>query len=694
MAPTPLLGPPPKPAAAARPTEPTGDDFIDQMMSDFNSTTITAADEPLMGWTDNGSPTLLSAGNPCTDLFFQVAPNTPAESVKDYLRKAWDHDALKTLKLICNLRGVRGTGKSDKEGFYVAALWLHGTHPKTLACNIGTLASFGYFKDLPEILFRILEGADVRQKQRIEWQSRKGVKLSSKLIGGRSSRGRGGLRGGRGGGRGKRGGSTMSNRIRPKSVRSAKYRAATREARVSLAIKRGRMNKEKARQAREEKKMAKANKVVMHYRHDPEFRYLYERISDFFAERLRSDLQLLNSGERKKISLAAKWCPSLDSAFDKSTLLCESIARKIFSGESYPEYEGVEEAHYAYRVRDRLRKEVLVPLRKALELPEVFIGANQWGSLPYNRVASVAMHNYKEKFLKHDKVRFEGYLEQVEAGMAKIAAGARLPHELIASLNEADDGQVAELQWKRMVDDLGKKGKLKNCLAICDVSDKMAGAPLEVSVALGLLISELSEEPWKGKLITFSENPRLISIQGEDLLFKSDFVRDIDCGANTNFQKVFDLILQVAVNRKLKEDQMIKKVFLFSHMEFDVASGYNVGRHHGGGRGYVAPDSPPRYGGYGSEPPHTHRWETDYQAITRKFTEKGYGSCVPEIVFWNLKNSKATPVPGYQQGVSLVSGYSKNLVTLFLEEAGILNPDMVVDAAISGEEYNNLVVLD
>ncbi|KAK3040596.1 hypothetical protein RJ639_026917 [Escallonia herrerae] len=34
-------------------------------------------------------------------------------------------------------------------------------------------------------------------------------------------------------------------------------------------------------------------------------------------------------------------------------------------------------------------------------------------------------------------------------------------------------------------------------------------------VALGLLISELSKKPWKGKLITFSEKPRLMSIQGE-----------------------------------------------------------------------------------------------------------------------------------------------------------------------------------
>ncbi|KAK3001797.1 hypothetical protein RJ639_021329 [Escallonia herrerae] len=40
-----------------------------------------------------------------------------------------------------------------------------------------------------------------------------------------------------------------------------------------------------------------------------------------------------------------------------------------------------------------------------------------------------------------------------------------------------------------------------------------ASAPLEVSVAVGLLISELSEEPWKGKLITFGEKPRLISVE-------------------------------------------------------------------------------------------------------------------------------------------------------------------------------------
>ncbi|KAH7835188.1 hypothetical protein Vadar_023672 [Vaccinium darrowii] len=639
-----LLGPPElynqpttTTTAAAAPAE-TGNRFIDALMKNFNNA-ATAPPLPPMIYTENASPTFLSTGNPCLDFFFHVVPDTPPETLTLRLKSAWDHNPLTTLKLVCNLRGVRGTGKSDKEGYYTAALWLHKNHPKTLACNVGPLADFGYCKDLPEILYRILEGPEVRREAKRAWRQRKSAA--------------GMKRGRRGFKQNKVKRTPPFKLLRPKS---------TKEARILAALKRMEIEEAAARESREEKKIAAAKKAVERYNRDPDYKFLYDRISDLFADHLKSDIQNLNSNQLNKISLAAKWCPSLDSAFDKATLLCESISKKVFPRELYEEYDGVLDAHYAYRVRDRLRKEILVPLHKALELPEVYIGANKWGSIPYNRVASVAMKFYKEKFLKHDKERFEEYLEKVKAGKATIAAGALLPHEIIASLNDGDGGEVAELQWKRMVDDLSKKGKLKNCLAICDVSGSMMGTPMEVSVALGVLVSELSEEPWKGKLITFSKTPTLQMVLGDDLRSKTDFVRQMDWGMNTDFQKVFDLILEVAVNGKLTEDQMIKRVFVFSDMEFDQAS---------------------------SRP-----WETDYQAIVRKFGEKGYGSCVPEVVFWNLRDSRATPVPRNQKGVALVSGFSKNLMTLFLEENAALNPESVMEAAISGEEYKKLVVLD
>ncbi|RZC51632.1 hypothetical protein C5167_020058 [Papaver somniferum] len=356
----------------------------------------------------------------------------------------------------------------------------------------------------------------------------------------------------------------------------------------------------------------------------------------------------MKSGELDKISLASEWCPSLRSSFENSTLFTESIARKVYPRNSYPEYEGVEEAHYAKRIRHRLRKEFLSPLRKALESPEVYIGSNKLDSLPYDRVSSLDMKKYKKFFIKHDEERFKKYLESVKRGDAKIAAGELLPCEIY----EGTGCIVAELQWQRMVSDLLEKGRLKDCLAICDVSGSMVGPPLQASLALGLLISEISEHPWKGKLITFNNHSQLQEIKGDDLCSKRMFVRSIKWNMPTDFQKVFDTILQVAIDGNLKEDQVIKRVFVFSDMRFDKAS-----------KNYFewAADYPTLDTAFS--------WETDYETIKRKFRESGYMS-VPEIVFWNLRSSGATPVTWEQNGVAMVSGFSKNMLNLFIDENG------------------------
>ncbi|WZZ22477.1 hypothetical protein YC2023_123864 [Brassica napus] len=654
---SPLLGPPelknsnsPLPASGPR------DPFMDLMVSNFNkSTKVNVSLSPPMGLTENGAATYLSAGNPCLDFFFHVVPSTPKESIEQRLSTAWSHDALTTLKLICNLRGVRGTGKSDKEGFYTAALWLHGCHPKTLACNLDSLSKFGYFKDFPEILYRILKGFEIRRVQKSEWLQRKGRRSAPRSGGGR----------GRGRGRARAPFFIDLSRSSHKG-RGRKKPAATREMRIANAEKRNQEEKAKASLDRKLEKISMGKKAFTRYSQDPDYRFLHERVSDLFADYLKKDLEFLASGETNKISLAAKWCPSLDSSFDKATLLCESIARRIFPRESFPEYEGVEEAHYAYRVRDRLRK----------QLPEVYMGAREWGSLPYNRVASVAMQSYKEIFLNHDAERFQKYLADAREGKTKIAAGAVLPHEIIGELEGGDGGQVAELQWKRMVDDLKKKGSLTSCIAISDVSGSMTGDPMEVSVALGLLISELTEEPWRGKMITFSGDPELQVVEGDDLRTKTRFVRRMEWGMNTDFQKVFDLILKVAVDGRLKPEEMIRRVFVFSDMEFDQAATSSSVSYYGGTR-QVA-----------------NTWETDYEAIARKYREAGYGDVVPEIVFWNLRDSSSTPVSGSKKGVALVNGFSKNLIKMFLDNDGEINPMAIMEAAISKEEYSKLVVVD
>ncbi|KAI3919191.1 hypothetical protein MKX01_018830 [Papaver californicum] len=643
--PTILPDPSPKPDD---PSSPPASTFIDLMVSNFND--LKTDSHHLRGFTENGSATYVSSDNPLLDFFFHVVPDTPHESVTQRLESAWNFDPLKALKLICNLRGVRGTGKSDKEGFYAAALWLHKNHPKTLVSNLKAMADFGYFKDLPEILFRLQEGIEIRKERKNEWRIQKfGYPVDPET--------------------GKR---IYTNPKQKKKGKRVPNKSDCEEEE----------KKPEKKKSRKEKGIELSKRALERYVNDTEYRNLHDRISEIFAELLISDLKHLNSSEINKISLAPKWCPSLDSSFDKSTLLCEGIARRIYPLSSCPEYEGVEEGHYAYRIRDRLRREYLVPLRKVLELPEVYMSCKMWEALPYNRVSSVAMKKYKSFFEEHDKERFNQYLESVKKGETKIAAGALLPHEIIASLDDEEDRDgdfnVAELQWRRMVDDITKIGKLSDCLAIADVSGSMSGTPMDVAVALGLLVSEMSQNPWKGQLITFSEDPELHKIEGDNLRSKTDFIRNMAWGGSTDFQKVFDQILQVAVDGKLKEDQMIKRLFVFSDMEFNEAAGkYSFS--------------------YDDEMPvdPTKEWETDYQVIQNKFREKGYTN-VPEIVFWNLRDSRSTPVLGQQKGVAMLSGFSKNLLTLFLEGSDLseFTPIKVMEKAISGEEYSKLVVVD
>ncbi|KAI3837515.1 hypothetical protein MKX03_032239 [Papaver bracteatum] len=450
-----------------------------------------------------------SSGNPLFDFFYHVVPGTKPKTVVRRLELAWNHDSLMALKLICNTRGVRGTGKSDKTSFYAAALWLHKHHPKTLACNVRTFAEFGYFKDLPEILHQIItkKGEEEEPMPRPKSQFKLKLELESR-----------------------------------KEPMVERWRIPA-EIRIKANMDRDQRVKKRARIQRKEARIKKAVRAIETYNGDANYRFLHDRISEVFAECLVLDLQNLNSGNIHNISFASKWCPSLDLSYDQSTLLCESIARRIFPRELFPEYEKIDEAHYRFRIRDRLRKEVLVPLRSALKLPELYMSSNNWSMLPYDQVPSVAMKRYGKTFMKHDKKRFKCYRKSIKRGEKKITIRTLLPHQILEASRY--DPNVAEIQWRRMVEDLLKISDLKDSLAMW--GGTASGRAKNVSTALSLLVSEMGQGPWKGKLMNFWKTPALEKIEGDNLRYKDYFIKEEICrSVATDFQKVFDIILQVA----------------------------------------------------------------------------------------------------------------------------------------------------
>ncbi|RXH96615.1 hypothetical protein DVH24_009119 [Malus domestica] len=295
--------------------------------------------------------------------------------------------------------------------------------------------------------------------------------------------------------------------------------------------------------------------VLERYERDPNYQFLHNRVSDVFAADFRSDFEKLkkkkpnekiNCDDFSKSSAPFVLGPIARNGYTSynynasciavTTIpLCESIARKVFPR---GEEESENEVDYTHRVLNRL------------------IHIFGWGN--------------------------------VKAGKFNTSADVLLPHKIICS----------ELQWKAMVEDLSNKGKLKNCLAVCEVTGTLSW----VSVAMGLLVSQLSDhEPWKGKVIPFTRNPdKLHLIQGNDLESKRAFLSDMKgLGDSTTTQKVLNLILQEALNANLKPEHMIKKVLVFAHLDFDMSSS------------------------------HADHWPITYQAMRSKFEEKGY--VVPHI---------------------------------------------------------------
>ncbi|BFG32391.1 hypothetical protein CerSpe_186650 [Prunus speciosa] len=420
---------------------------------------------------------------------------------------------------------------------------------------------------------------------------------------------------------------------------------------------------ERGQDVRQQKQMA-----VERYERDPEYRFLNEFISDIFAECLKPDIEKLKQSDDdddgqdnwSAITDAASSCLSMGTNFNDPTLLLQSIARKVFPRESYQEYQGVEEDDYTDFVLERLRKEVLLPLD---ELDNA-----------YESQDSVV----------------EKYLEEVKAGKSKIAPDALLPHQIISYVNHWNFRQAAELQWKAMVEGIKKQGKingkkiLNNCLAVCDLYRMFSSRlqSMDASVGLTLLMSELNEEPWKGKVIDFSWYPQLHLIKGDELAYRCDFLtRRVPYiwYTKVDFEKVFDLILEEAVNGNLKPEQMIKKVFVFTkYTDFDDVWSKPIDEC--------------------DDEDSDNSWNTIYERIQKKFKQKGYDNAVPQIVYWKVRDCLSGPrqwvMLSEQPGVTMLEGNADNLLKLVLDNGGEISQDLCMEAAISGKEYQKLVVVD
>ena len=163
----------------------------------------------------------------------------------------------------------------------------------------------------------------------------------------------------------------------------------------------------------------------------------------------------------------------------------------------------------------------------------------------------------------------------------------------------------------------------------------MSGTPMEVAIAMGILVSELTHDAFKHRVLTFESDPHWVDLSGcKNIRDKVSTVQRAPWGGSTNFATACERLLAVAEHAKLTPDA-IPDLIVFSDMQFNTAGGYG--------------------------------WETQFERLQRRFAEVGRRVCgepygAPRIVFWNLRSSVVFPVSNDTPNTQMISGFSPALL--------------------------------
>lgn len=343
--------------------------------------------------------------------------------------------------------------------------------------------------------------------------------------------------------------------------------------------------------------------------------------------------QLNNDLQSKNVSLLGKWLPSCNASSKKTKAKADFVRR------------------YLHLTKKEYRK-TLSKLREYIDIVERKMSANDWDNISYPSVPSKANLNYKDAFERHDRERREKYLESLKKGETKINANAMFLHDIVHSYMDydyfsANDGvkeydETLEQLWKAQE----KCEGFRDTVVVRDGSGSMTTAignsnitALEVADAITLYCAENNEGTFKDKFITFGSNAELVDVSHLDNLHdKLKYLQKYADYTSTNIEGVFDLILETAVKNNVSQEDMPKTVLIISDTEFDMAQGYYY---------------------------EDHDNTTLFETIAEDYKKEGYK--LPKLVFWNV-NSRTNTIPLTQNenGVILISGFSKNLVDMVM----------------------------
>lgn len=366
-------------------------------------------------------------------------------------------------------------------------------------------------------------------------------------------------------------------------------------------------------------------------------------------------LQTIKQGLSDKNGLCAKWMPRPNVSSRESRRQAKVIGK----------YLDLDPKSY---------RKLIVGLSKTVEQ---LMCSKNWNEIEYSKLPSKAMSDYMKAFSKNDLVRFQDYLAKLEKGETKINAGALYPYDVVKNMR-LGVAKGADAQWNALPNFLADN--TERLLPVVDVSGSMqqpaGGNPnisvLDVSISLGLYISERNEGVFKDAFITFSCAPTVQYLKGKLSERYAQLARAHWQG-NTDLQAVFTVVLDQAVARKVAPNEMPTMIIILSDMEFDSAT-----------TGHQYDYSTGRYTNTGGWNP------TAQEMIEHKYANAGYE--MPKIVYWNLAaRNNNFPVQFDKAGTALVSGFSPALLTNLLAGKD-LSPVAMMNQVVHSKRYEAITI--
>ena len=367
---------------------------------------------------------------------------------------------------------------------------------------------------------------------------------------------------------------------------------------------------------------------------------------------------------KKPISLLAKWMPSCNASSAKTKEYAKVLRTAL----------GLSERDY---------RKMLSAFRSYLDVVEVKMSDKNWSEIKYEAVPSRANLIYNNAFLRNDEERRREYLGKLEKGETKINASTLFPHDLAhkymggSGYGMRPKDATIEALWKALPDNVNDCG---NTIVVadgsgsmtCTVDRKSSVTALEVANALAIYFAERSSGQFKDKYITFSERPQIVDFSNcKSLHDKLQKAREHCEVANTNIEKVFDLILTSAVNNHMSQEDLPANVLIISDMEFDSCA---VG------------NAVSSYRDYWGRSRYTYSRVDNrlFDVIAKRYADAGYK--MPRLVFWNVNSSTGTiPVKENELGVALVSGFSTNIAKMVM--SGKTDPFECLLETLNSERY-------